>query len=276
VIVNQGLNREVYASISSPNVSVTPVMYNAAFQALGLDFVYVSFDVTDLTVAIEALRALNIRGYSVSMPFKRAVLPLLDELEPVAREIGAVNIVKNCAGRLHGFNSDWIGAVKAIGKYASVRGKQAAVLGAGGAGRAVSYGLKSHGARVVLYNRTVERALAASQELGVGFGGGLDNFEGIRQADVVVNATPVGSLSCPGQELLPAGVLRPGQVVLDAVFYPLQTDLVLKAGRASCTAVQGFEMLVQQAAVTFELFTGIPAPVETMLDALLSTLRALG
>jgi len=249
-------------------------MYNAAFQELGLDFVYVSFEVADLVAAIAAMRALGIRGYSVSRPFKQDVIPLLDELDPTARAIGAVNIVENRDGRLIGYNSDWVGAVRAIQRYADLCGKRAAVLGAGGAGRAVAYGLKTHGAQVSLYNRTLEKAHAVAEELGLRFGGGLDELGEICQADVVVNATPVGCLSSLDKELLPAGALRPGQVVLDAVFQPLETDLLIKAERAGCTVVRGVEMLVHQGAVTFELFTGRTAPVETMLDALLVRLRA--
>jgi shikimate dehydrogenase len=268
------LCRKVYASISRPNVSIAPLMYNAAFRELGLDFVYVSFEVSDLAGAVHAMRALGICGYSVSLPFKREVISLIDELDPAARAVGAVNIVKNLDGILVGYNSDWIGATRAIEKHATIAGKRAAVLGAGGAGRAIAFGLKTENATVSIYNRTQEHARAVAGELGVGYGGGLDDWDAIGQADIVINATPVGGwLKSPGFAV-PAGLLREGQVVMDAVFQPVETDLLRQAKDAGCIVVHGFEMLLQQGAVTFELFTGHPAPAETMLDALTAFLMA--
>jgi shikimate dehydrogenase len=247
-------------------------MYNAAFRELGLDFVYVSFEVSDLPGAIDAMRALGICGYSVSRPFKREIISLIDVLDPAAQAVGAVNIVKNIDGMLVGHNSDWVGATRAIEEYATIPGKRAAVLGAGGAGRAIAFGLRTRDATVSVYNRTPETARAVAAELKVGFGGGLDDWEAIGQADIIVNATPVGGSVKPRDFSIPAGILREGQVVLDAVFQPVETGLLRKAKDAGCTVVHGFEMLLHQGSVAFELFTGHPAPAESMLDALRSVL----
>jgi shikimate dehydrogenase len=264
--MSRPLPATVCASISSPDLSVAPLMYNAAFRKLGLNFVYVSFDVSDLGAAVGGMRALNIRGYSVSRPFKESALPFLDEIHPTAKAIGAVNIISNEGGRLVGYNSDWLGAVKPLANVTSFAGRRAAVVGAGGAARAIAYGLKVNGARVYLYNRTSARLRRVAEELGVNVGGGLDALGELRGADIVVNATPEAAI-------VPGEVLRAGQTVLDAVFYPLDTKLIVAARAAGCSVIRGVEMLVHQGAVAFELFTGRAAPVETMFESLLTALK---
>lgn len=256
---------QVCASISSPNLSITPIMYNAAFKKLGLNFVYVSFDVSDLGAAINGMRALNIRGLSVSRPFKERAIPFIDELHPTAKAIGSINIIRNEDGKLVGYNSDWIGAVSALEKNSVLSGKRAAVVGVGGAARAITYGLKVNGAQVYLYNRTVARLHQVSEDLGVNVGGGLAELGELGKADIIVNATPE-------EEIIPIEVLRAGQIVLDVVFYPLDTKLIIGARGAGCRVIRGIDMLIFQGAVTFELFTGYVAPVETMFESLLAEL----
>jgi shikimate dehydrogenase len=248
-------------------------MYNAAFKSLGLNFVYVSFDVKDLAAAIEGLRALNIRGVSVSRPFKESAICFIDDIHPTAKVIGAINIINNENGKFVGYNSDWIGAIRTLGKYTDLSGKRVAIVGAGGAARAIAYGLKVKGASVYLYNRAVAKLPVLSKELGIIVGGGLNDLDDLRKADVIVNATPVGCVSISEKEIVPTEVLRAGQIVLDAVFFPLDTKLILDALKVKCTVIRGIEMLVNQGAFTFELFTGRAAPVETMLESLMVELE---
>jgi len=152
-------------------------------------------------------------------------------------------------------------------------GKRAAVLGAGGAGRAFAYGLKANGADVYLYNRTRIRAKRVCEELGVNFGGGFEDLTGLLAADIVVNATPVGSISTSETDILSREVIRPGQVILDAVVLPLNTNLILAAQSAGCIAVRGVELFVYQGAVAFEQFTGTKAPIDEMFASLMAELK---
>lgn len=257
----------ICASLSHPNVSVAPVVYNAAFRARGLDYLYVAFDVSDLDVAVRAIRALQLRGASVSRPFKERVAGLLDAVDAEARAIGAVNLIVNDDGRLTGFNTDHVGACIALRRLGTIAGRRAAVIGAGGAGRAVAYVLKAEGAEVVLVNRTAERAHRAAAALGVE-DGGSDIAAAVRDAEIVVNATSVGCMTNDATEIVPAELLRVEQAVLDVVIRPRVTPLIAAALARGCRVAYGWEMYVHQAAAAFRHFTGEPAPVDVMTAAI--------
>ena len=153
-------------------------MHRAAYAALGLDAVYLAFDVPParLPDAIVGARALGVRQLSVSLPHKEAVMPLLDEVDDVARRIGAVNTVLRRGDRLVGSNTDWLGAVRALERERALRGAHAVVLGAGGAARGVVFGLLERGARVTVLNRSPERARELAAALGAHGAGGLDEL----------------------------------------------------------------------------------------------------
>ena len=244
-------------------------MYNAAFAALDLDCHYVSFEVADLAAAIAGLRAVGIGGCSVSRPFKQAVMPLLDDVDDTAAAIGAVNVITHVGGRLRGYNSDWLGATRAIAACGPIDGRRAVVIGAGGAGRAIAYGLKAGGAQVFLVNRTPATARTVADQLALAGSGDLGALDEQAAVDIVVHATPLGCPSASDTLTLPPALLRPGQIVLDAVFRPAVTPLMRQALDAGCVVIGGLEMLVHQGAVAFELFTGRQAPVAVMRDALL-------
>ncbi|MFQ5417421.1 MAG: shikimate dehydrogenase family protein [Myxococcota bacterium] len=171
----------------------SPAMHNAAFAALGIDAVYLAFDVPPerLTDAIAGLRALGARQLSVSLPHKQAILPLLDEVDERARAIGAVNTVIQRGDRLCGSNTDWLGAIRALERAGPLDGKHAVVLGAGGTARAVVYGLRERVARVTVLNRSAERARSLASELGAYGAGSLADLAGT-PCDVVINTTSVG------------------------------------------------------------------------------------
>lgn len=257
------------ASIAHPNrTSKAPIMHNAGFEALGLNFVYLAFEPTDLAGTIQAMRVLGIRGYSVSKPYKEAILQYLDEIDEVAKLIGAVNTVHNREGRLVGYNSDWIGAVKAVEEVTSIEGKKVLIVGAGGAGRAIAFGMKQKGAQVVIYNRTQDRARRVSQELGVQYGGGLDALSELTDYDVLINATSTGFYPNTDATVIPKQLLRPGRVILDVVFNPVRTRLIHEAATAGCKPIVGTRMLVLQGGFQFELFTGCKPPLDIMQQAL--------
>jgi shikimate dehydrogenase len=241
-------------------------MHNAAFAALDIDAVYLAFDVApgELPHAIAGVRALRIRQLAVSIPHKVEVMSLLDEVDDTARRIGAVNTVTNHDDRLIGSNTDWLGAVKALERETKLAGKRAVVLGAGGAARAVVYGLLERSAAVVVLNRTVERAEALVSDLGALRAGSLAELADTPH-DVLVNTTAVGLRSDASP--VDAQAIEAGAVVMDAVYDPPQTALLRDAAARGARTIIGKWMLVYQAAQQLERWTGRPAPIEIMAKA---------
>ncbi|MGO9832668.1 MAG: shikimate dehydrogenase [Polyangiaceae bacterium] len=247
-------------------------MHEAGYRALGLPFAYVPFEVRDLSGALAGMRALGIRGFGVSHPFKQDVIPFLDELEGVARRIAAVNtIVNDGQGRLVGHNTDWVGAIRALEEARPLRGARVLLVGAGGAGRAIAFGLAERGARATIANRDLKKAQALASETGA-IALAFDETARAADYDVVVNATTLGQSDVADASPVPPEALRPGQVVMDIVYKPVRTTLVQAATARGASVVHGGRMLLYQAAAQFELYTGCPAPLDVMDDALRRTL----
>jgi shikimate dehydrogenase len=253
----------LFAVFGNPVVhSLSPVMHNAAFTATGYHGVYAAIRVKDIRPAVAGMRALGFRGASVTIPHKESVLACLDYVDPAAARIKAVNTVVNDGGALKGFNTDGEGAIRALAGAVSLEGKTVAIIGAGGAARALADGVCRQGGRAVVYNRTVTRGESLAADLGVDFRP-LSEFS-TEGCEIVVNTTPVGM--SPGVEETPLTRerLRPGLVVMDMVYNPLRTRFLQEAEAAGCTVVDGLAMFVHQGARQFELWTGIPAPIEIM------------
>lgn len=251
--------------------SLSPAMHNAAFAELGVNGVYVPFPVEDVAAAMAGLKGLGIAGVSVTIPHKQTVIPFLDEIDPIADKIGAVNtIVVSGQGtdrRLYGTNTDWIGAVKALQQKISLKGQRAAVIGAGGSARAIGFGLIEAGAQPVLYNRTESRGKALAEDLGCEFHPLAE--AGSKGEEILVNSTSVGMV--PDAEVSPVAgkVLAGFDVVMDIVYSPLETKLLREAAAAGCGCINGLEMLLYQGVAQFELWTDREAPVATMRAALM-------
>jgi shikimate dehydrogenase len=254
--------------------SLSPAMHNAAFRHLDVNAVYVAFPVTDLRKAVAGLRGLGIGGVSVTIPFKEEIIPRLDELDPRAAEIGAVNTVVNRDGRLTGYNTDWRGAVTALTAKISLKSRHVLILGAGGASRAIVYGIIQAGGRISLTDIDADRAAALVKDLGA---------EAIPQealktcpATVLVNATPVGMT--PDVDGIPINpdLLGRFEVVMDIVYQPLATRLLREAENRGAATIDGLQMLIHQGAAQFELFTGQPAPAEVMAKAAYVALEEKG
>lgn len=254
--------------------SLSPAIHNAAFRARGLDWVYLAFDVAAGSVApaFAGVRALGVAGLSVTMPHKQAAAEHADELTDDARRLGAVNCVVNRNGSLVGHNTDGAGFLAALDAEIgfSARGARCVVLGGGGAARAVVLALTRAGAaQIVVVNRTPARARSAAALGGdIALVAAPEEAESmVSGADLVVNATRVG-MGEPSTTDLPVVLdwLHPGQVVADLVYQPLRTPLVLGARQRGITAVNGLAMLVHQAALSFELWTGIDAPLDVMTE----------
>ncbi len=245
-------------------------MHRAGYEHLGLDFTYVAFGVEDARSALAAMRTLGIRGFGVTMPFKIEALPYLDEIDPMAKTIGAVNTIVNDAGRLIGYNTDWLGAVRAIEERATIAGKNVIVVGAGGAARAVACGMQHEkAAQVAIFNRSAEKAETLARDLGCRFGGDLDALEDVGDFDLLIHATSVGYRNSPPTDcIVPRGILQPGRVVLDIVSEPAETLLVRWAREAGCTAIPGSRMRLHQAHLQFGLYTERDLPIEVLEKAM--------
>jgi shikimate dehydrogenase len=274
-----GAGTRVAGVIGTPiRHSLSPAIFQRAFAACGLDWAYLAFEVPDgaAVAALGGMRALGIEGLSVTMPHKAAVLPALDEVDPVAEALGAVNCVVRRGEVLAGHNTDGAGLLDSLrlDEGVDVAGLRCAVLGAGGAGRAVAHALGRAGAAaVVVVNRTRERAVAAAGLAGpVGVVGPP---EAVGDADLVVNATSVGMGDAGGLPL-DAARLGPGQVVVDLVYHPLRTPLLDAAEAAGARAVGGLGMLVHQAGHAFALWTGEPPPLEAMAQGAAAALADRG
>lgn len=255
--------------------SLSPTMHNAAFERLGLNYAYLAFRVEDVEGAARGMRALNIRGLSVTVPHKVTVIPFLDEIDPVARDIGAVNTIVNDTGRLKGYNTDWTGFVRSLEAHTPIQGKRIAILGAGGAARAIAFGLKERRGSLTVLNRAEEIGMAAALAADIGCPyGDLSRTDAVTGADIVINATSVGMTPHTDRTVIDPGLLRPDQVVYDIVYNPLETRFLREAGARGCRVIPGYEMLLLQGVTQFELWTGQPAPVELMRDVLLERLRA--
>jgi shikimate dehydrogenase len=261
----------LYAVVGDPvGHSLSPVMLNAAFAQANYNGVYTAFQVNDLPNAIAGIRALGIHGCSVTIPHKVAVMELLDEIDPMALRIGAVNTIVNEAGRLAGFNSDSPGAMAALLEKTPVAHRRVAVIGAGGAARALAHGIAENGGRLTIVNRTPAKGQQLAQELRSDFCP-LTDFSGVG-FDIMVNTTSVGM--APDVDRMPLGhaCLRPGMTVMDIVYNPLETRLLRAARDAGCTVVDGVAMFVHQGACQFERWTGKKAPVQLMKRIVLESL----
>ena len=256
-------------SLSLHAVALGAAMHDAAYAALGLPFRYVPFEIREegLPAALGAMRALSIRGLGISMPFKQAVMPLLDEVDPIAARIGAVNTVVNEGGRLVGHNTDHIGAARALAEAIELLGARVLVLGAGGAARAVAFGLIEQGAVVTLCNRSDARAEALAADLGARHRA-WDERHDTRDIDAIVNATSIGMKDVAEGSPLDEAALSPPLVVMDIVYRPLATELVESARRRGLVTIHGGRMLLFQAARQHELYTGTAAPLDAMNAAL--------
>ncbi len=207
------------------------------------------------------------------MPFKTAIVPLLDQVVGLAREVRAVNTVLNQAGRLIGYNTDAQGAMEALETRVRLPGKKVLLLGAGGAARAIAFGLKGKGCKVTIANRSLERAKRLAQEID----GDLRELpllatEGI-QVDIVINATSAGMAPNEGESPIFPPQLRKGTLVMDIVYRPLRTRLLREAEENGCPVIDGLEMLSRQGAAQFQIWTGQEAAIEEIRRDLLRALE---
>lgn len=264
--------------------SLSPAIHNAAFDELGLDFVYLGFRVEDLKSALAGMRALeNFRGMSVTIPHKIEAMDCVDEVAEVDRSIGSINTIISENGRLIGLGTDGPGALKAlIDGGAEIDGKNVLMLGAGGASRAIAFTLlretKLSKLTILDINEGLLNGLTADLRKGcsVPVESGLMSEEtlakGMADAYLIINCTPIGMHPNEGKSLVPVELFRAGQVVFDVVYTPLETKLLADARSKGLKVISGVEMFVNQAVLQFRHFTGAEPPVAVMRKVVMEKL----
>jgi len=268
---------QICAVIGNPvGHSLSPEIHNAAYEALGLDFVYVACSVEDVKGALTGMRAIgNFRGMSVTVPHKIEVMKHVDEVAQVDRSIGSINTVVRDGDKLIGLSTDGPGALKALADSGvEITGKNVLMVGAGGAARAISFTLARNAMPAELsildIDEAVLRKLAADLDAGTDtvvkpiVSNDRSLARAMETADLVVHCTPVGMHPNVDASVIPPELFRPGQVVFDVVYTPLETRLLADAKSRGLETVSGVEMFVNQAALQFEHFTGVEAPVDVM------------
>ncbi len=251
--------------------SLSPAMHNAAYEALYIDdqFVFTAahVNVEDVKKVVEAVRVMGIRGLTCTMPHKLEVMKFLDEIDPVAKKIGAVNTVVNDNGVLTGYNTDWLGIVTPLNMIArSLKDKRAAIVGAGGAARAMIYGLTTNGAKVKIFNRTIEKAQQLAEEFGCD-AGGLEELSEVKNYDIILNSTSIG-MEGDTNSPIPSEFINNKQIIFDAVYMPYETQLLKDAKKKGAQVIHGIDMLLYQGTPQFELYTDHKAPEDVMKKVL--------
>jgi shikimate dehydrogenase len=263
---------DLYGVVGNPIVhSLSPVMHNAAFSESGLNAVYLAFETGDIDGCIQGIRTLGIRGMSVTIPHKSAVIPLLDEVDGLAKRIGAVNTVANDKGRLVGYNTDAVGALKALKEKIELPGKTCLIIGAGGAARAIGFILMDYDVSLIVSNRSFKRGESLARSLGCP-SVPLREAKDI-QADLLIHATPVGMYPHEDQCVISREVLKEGMVVMDVIYNPLETMLLRMAKEQGCMVIDGLGMFIHQGAEQFRLWTGLEAPLRAMARAVEEALK---
>ncbi|CAH8356704.1 unnamed protein product [Eruca vesicaria subsp. sativa] len=277
-----GPDTKVYGVIGQPvSHSKSPIVHNQAFKLIGFNGVYLHLLVDDVASFLKTYSSSDFAGFSCAIPHKEAALKCCDEVDPLAKSIGAVNTIlrRKNDGKLFGYNTDCIGSISAIedglrsssSDQSSVHctsssplaGKTVVVIGAGGAGKAVAYGAKVKGAKVVIANRTFERALELAEAIG-GRALSLEELDSFHAEEgmVLANTTSIGMQPNVDETPISKDALKHYALVFDAVYTPRNTRLLREAEECGATTVSGAEMFVRQAYEQFEIFTGLPAPKE--------------
>ena len=281
---NIGARTNILCVIGHPiEHSMSPVIHNAALNDLALDYVYLAFDVltNDLEKAILGIKKGNIKGINVTIPHKEAIIPYLDELDPLSKQIGAVNTIKNEGGVLLGRNTDALGAKQALLDAGfKIEGKKALILGAGGAARAISFALSEKSDEIFISNRTEERAIKLAKELQEKAkikATGKDMSEKTLRTlaysvDILINTTPIGMYPKIDISPISKDFLNENLFVFDIIYNPLQTRLLKDAKETGSKILNGLDMFINQGALAFEWWTGKTPNVKLMKEKIIEQL----
>lgn len=266
--------------------SVSPAMQNAALKELGLDYVYVPFKVprNSLSKALHGIKSLGLEGANVTIPHKSSVIEYLDELEPTANKIGAVNTIKREEEQLKGFNTDGPGALRALKeKVDGIEDKKVLLLGAGGAARAIAFTLAEIVNDLTISNRTASKAKKLASEIKEKTGMKIDHIplkerdlgKSMKKSEILINSTSVGMHPNKEETLVTSEIMHSGLTVMDIVYNPMKTRLLREAEKIGTNTINGLGMLVQQGAASLEIWTNEKPPIQVMKKAARKALEDL-
>lgn len=264
--------------------SMSPPMHNNAYKQLGMDYVYVAFHVMpeNIEKLIDSCKALDIKGLNVTIPHKTAVIEYLDEIDPTAEKIGAVNTIQFKDGIAKGFNTDGLGAVKSLQKYTALEGKNVLIIGAGGASRAISFTLLNENiTSLVIANRSRDNACNLIENIkkhtnfeGISYIDINDTSEIMDDVDIIINTTPIGMYPNDNVDApIKTDRINERHVVMDIIYNPLETVFLRQSRLNGAKTINGTSMLINQGLVSFEIFTGREASYESFEEALLKQLK---
>ncbi len=268
---------DTYAVIGDPiDHSLSPNIHNAAFRHLGLDHSYIAYKISagELAAGIDSLKKIRIAGFNVTIPHKIEIMKFLDDMDTTSKVIGAVNTVSNENGKLKGYNTDMIGFLDPIKKKNfTIKNSQVLLLGAGGAARAIITAMiKEKASKISIVNRTQENANKLA-DFAKKIGGNVDTIS-IQEANklitdykFIINSTSIGMRNEPSP--ISTENIGKNSIVYDIVYQPINTDLIKKSKENGATIIYGYEMLLSQAACSFEIWHKMEAPYDAMKNALL-------
>jgi shikimate dehydrogenase len=268
--VNAGT--EIYCIFGNPvKHSLSPAMQNAAFKALGINAVFTAFEVDNIKYAISAMKALDIRGASVTIPFKIQSIKYVDKLDPLARDIGSINTLHNDNGKIYGYNTDGLGALEALLENdVKIKSSHILLIGNGGSARAIAIALLSKGANVTVAGRNTKKILKLVNDIkkkqkNIGYILiNKINIEYMNNIDIIINTTPVGMTPNVNKMPIEPELILKKHIVFDIVYSPHLTKLLKTSKTKGCKIIHGIEMLVNQGAKQFEIWTGKKAPISAM------------
>ncbi len=261
---------QIYGVFGNPaRHSKSPFIHNFAFQYYHINAVYLAFEPDEIAKSLEAMRALNIKGASITLPFKETVMAYLDRIDEDAEAVGAVNTIVNKGGMLHGFNTDYKAAVEPLKPF-GIQGKKVCIVGAGGAAQAVAYGIYKEKGRLVITNRNEKRGKILAEKYKADFFS-LDDIDSLLkiQPDILINTTSVGMSPNISDLCFPLDYLSPKTLVMDIIYTPLKTRLLHGAQLKGCRIIDGLTMFLNQGAQQFKLWTGINPDIELMRKIML-------
>ncbi|OHD08610.1 MAG: shikimate dehydrogenase [Spirochaetes bacterium GWB1_36_13] len=269
----------VYCIFGNPvKHSFSPLIHNASFQELGINGAYVPFEVTDIETAVKSVKALGIKGVSVTIPFKISVMPFLDELTPLAKNIEAVNTLFWKDGKLMGHNTDGLGALKALKEKTEIKGKKILILGCGGASRAIAMTLSSEKPQVIGVTEIDEaKGKIFAKEIQEKTGTEARYLSSVKgfDYDILINTTPLGMHPHEDKMPLKESEILENRIVFDIVYNPKETLLLKKARGKNCEIIYGYKMLLYQGMEQFKIWTSQDAP-ESLMEKILTDLLPKG
>lgn len=260
---------QLYCIFANPvKHTKSPAIHNYNFARHHINAVYLAFEIDDIQKGLSVMRTLNIKGASITIPFKESVLDHLEGIDEDALKIGAVNTILNKNGKLFGYNTDYKAAIEPLKRF-GINGKKTCIVGAGGAAQAVAYGIFKEKGRMVIVNRNKKKGQALASKYHSEFIA-LDEPEKLNdiRTDILINTTSVGMSPEIDCSPVPAGLLKPGMIVMDIVYNPMKTKLLTEAEKTGCNIIDGLSMFLHQGAAQFKLWTGLSPDIQLMRDAI--------